>query len=172
MLKCQFCQTTHVINTIFCNECGYCLLDKENRETDHLDVTAIAWRGGPSSQSQALISDQQPARPTLIRLKIGDKKREVEFPFNKFVYLGRMDPTVNIFPEIDLTPDGEAAKSVSRRHAGIFSQSGAIIIEDLASRNGTFINGNRLVPYLPEALHDGDILQLGQLLIEVYIQTF
>ena len=172
MIKCQFCQTTHVINTIFCNECGYCLLDEENRETDRLEVTAIAWRGGPTSHPEALISGQQTARPTLIRLKIGDKKREVEFPFNKFIYLGRMDPALNIFPEIDLTHDGELAHSVSRRHAGIFSQSGTIIIEDLASRNGTFINGNRLVPYLPEALHNGDMLQLGQLLIEVYIQTF
>ena len=41
------------------------------------------------------------------------------------------------------------------------------MVEDLGSINGTFINGKRLAPYLPEALHDGDQLQLGKLLIEV-----
>lgn len=85
--------------------------------------------------------------------------------------MGRLDPASNVFPEIDLTPDDDLTKSVSRRHAAVFKQGGAIVVEDLASINGTFINGKRLAPYLPEALSDGDILQLGRLLIEVKIQN-
>ncbi len=82
-----------------------------------------------------------------------------------------MDPNANIFPEIDLSHDGDLAKSVSRRHLSIYWQSGTIFIEDLGSINGTFVNGSRLAPYLPEKLNDGDMLQLGRLLVEVKIQS-
>jgi pSer/pThr/pTyr-binding forkhead associated (FHA) protein len=110
------------------------------------------------------------SRPPLIHLKIGDEKREVKILLDKFVSLGRVDPEANIFPVIDLSTEGVLAKSVSRRHAGIFYRSGTIIIEDQASINGTFVNGNRLAPYLPETLSNGDLLQLGRLLIEVRIE--
>ena len=58
-------------------------------------------------------------------------------------------------------------KDVSRKHCQINQNNESLKIRDLGSRNGTFINGKRLAPYLPEALHDGDQLQLGKLLIEV-----
>jgi pSer/pThr/pTyr-binding forkhead associated (FHA) protein len=35
--------------------------------------------------------------------------------------------------------------------------------------NGTFINGKRLDPYVPEVLKDGDTLQFGTLLAEVKV---
>ena len=40
----------------------------------------------------------------------------------------------------------------------------------MGSINGTFVNGKRLDPYLPEIINDGDILQLGKLKIEVKIK--
>jgi pSer/pThr/pTyr-binding forkhead associated (FHA) protein len=91
----------------------------------------------------------------------------VEVVLNKVIQLGRVDPKANIFPDVDLTDDGLPAQTVSRRHAGIFKQKGNLVVEDLGSVNGTFINGKRLSPYLPELLSDGDILQLGRLVINV-----
>jgi pSer/pThr/pTyr-binding forkhead associated (FHA) protein len=170
MIKCHLCQTTHVANTIFCDECGTYLLGEENRETDPLDAGTINWVGGityPYVDSPLV----QNGRTLLLYLKIGENKREVEILLNKFISLGRMDPTANIFPEIDLTYDGDLAKSVSRRHLSIYWQNGTIFIEDLGSINGTFVNGCRLAPYLPEKLNDGDVLQLGRLLIEVKFQS-
>jgi pSer/pThr/pTyr-binding forkhead associated (FHA) protein len=90
---------------------------------------------------------------------------------NKVIQLGRLDPASNIFPDVDLTPDGVQAQGVSRRHASIFKQRAAVVVEDLGSINGTFVNGKRLDPYLPETLKDGDILQLGRLLIKVNIRA-
>jgi pSer/pThr/pTyr-binding forkhead associated (FHA) protein len=43
-------------------------------------------------------------------------------------------------------------------------------VEDLGSTNGTLLNGERLSPYIPEILKDGDQLQLGKLLIEVCLE--
>jgi hypothetical protein len=73
MIKCRLCQTTHVANTIFCDECGTCLLDEENRETGPLDVGAIGWIGGPAHPN--LISAIQQNTPLLmLQLKIGSSQ--------------------------------------------------------------------------------------------------
>jgi pSer/pThr/pTyr-binding forkhead associated (FHA) protein len=100
-------------------------------------------------------------------LRIGVKKREVEIPLDKVIHLGRLSPALDVFPEIDLTDQGIFAASVSRRHARISKRGATVVIEDMDSGNGTYINGQRLSPYLPETLSDGDTLQLGQLPIEV-----
>ncbi|NIO71821.1 MAG: FHA domain-containing protein, partial [Anaerolineae bacterium] len=42
-----------------------------------------------------------------------------------------------------------------------------VFIEDLGSMNGTFVNRKKLIPYLPEALRNGDQLQLGKLMLRV-----
>jgi pSer/pThr/pTyr-binding forkhead associated (FHA) protein len=103
-------------------------------------------------------------------LNIGDKKREVEVPLNKAIHMGRLDPASDVFPEVDLTEDNGLEKGVSRRHARILKREGTVVVEDLGSINGTFINGKRLAPYLPETLKDGDSLQLGRLLIEIKLR--
>ncbi|MFQ5575789.1 MAG: FHA domain-containing protein [Anaerolineae bacterium] len=169
MIKCPFCQTTHVDNTLFCSECGTYLLEDDKRGTDPLGTSEIGWVGDTTEDPNAPASFQGTG-PLAIRLKIGDRRREVEIPLNKAIHLGRLDPASDVFPEIDLTDDGGPEKGVSRRHARILKREGTVVIEDLGSINGTFINGKRLAPYLPETLSDGDSLQIGRLLIEVELR--
>jgi diguanylate cyclase (GGDEF)-like protein len=47
---------------------------------------------------------------------------------------------------------------VSRKHAQIKLVGHQMIVEDLGSRNGTFVNGGRVTTH---ALHDGDKIQVG-----------
>jgi DNA-binding winged helix-turn-helix (wHTH) protein len=49
--------------------------------------------------------------------------------------------------------------TVSRRHARILIEGGAAILEDLASKNGTFLRGQRITA--PTPLRDGDVIRLG-----------
>lgn len=49
--------------------------------------------------------------------------------------------------------------SVSRRHARISVRGSEVVLEDLASHNGTFLGGRRIGS--PVELHDGDIIGLG-----------
>jgi two-component system, cell cycle response regulator len=57
--------------------------------------------------------------------------------------------------EIRLPDDG-----VSRHHARLISEGEHILIEDLESRNGTFLNGNKVSKMVP--LADGDKIQIGR----------
>lgn len=93
--------------------------------------------------------------------------RELEIPLTKSVCLGRIDPKEGIYPDVDLTADFAIEFGVSREHACISRRGNAVEVEDLASTNGTLLNGSQLSPYLSVPLKDGDQLQLGKLLIEV-----
>ena len=53
---------------------------------------------------------------------------------------------------------------VSQIHARVFNDAGAIIIEDIGSTNGTYVNGTRLTA--PVALRKGDRLQIGSTVLE------
>lgn len=52
------------------------------------------------------------------------------------------------------------AQGVSRRHARVMVAAGLATLEDLGSKNGTFVNGNRLTA-AAVALRDGDQLRIG-----------
>jgi ABC-type multidrug transport system ATPase subunit len=61
-------------------------------------------------------------------------------------------------PGLDVVIAATAA-NVSRQHAEIRRQESTYILVDLASFNGTFLNGRRIAS--SEILHDGDVIQLG-----------
>jgi DNA-binding winged helix-turn-helix (wHTH) protein len=50
--------------------------------------------------------------------------------------------------------------TVSRRHARILVSGGKATLEDLGSKNGTFVRGRRLT--MPSPLSDGDEIRVGQ----------
>jgi len=105
--------------------------------------------------------------PLSLKLTIPDSGRDVEVPLTKEVTIGRLDLVSASFPDVDLTTDDALDKGVSRRHAKITRHDRKVFIEDLGSINGTFVNRKKLIPYLPEALRNGDQLQLGKLMLRV-----
>jgi pSer/pThr/pTyr-binding forkhead associated (FHA) protein len=169
MIKCPFCSTNNVDNTLFCIECGTYLLEDDQRGTDPLGTAEIGWVG---NQNDDPASDGLPqgTGPLAIRFLVDESKREIELPLDKAIHIGRLDPTSDVFPEVDLTAEGGLEKGVSRRHARIIKREGTVVVEDLGSINGTILNGRRLAPYLPEPLSDKDSLQVGRLLLEVKLQ--
>lgn len=78
-------------------------------------------------------------------------------------YIGRRGQTSRSGPEIDLTGIANDV-IISRTHARIYwnwSQN-AYMLVDNDSRNGTYLNGNRLVPGVEHRLKHGDSLQLSE----------
>jgi len=78
----------------------------------------------------------------------------------EMVVLGRNSATKNIQNDIDLT-ELDVKKIISRRHAAIKREKNEFILYDLDSRNGTFINGQRLSSAQPHTLVSGDVIEFG-----------
>jgi pSer/pThr/pTyr-binding forkhead associated (FHA) protein len=169
MIKCPFCKTNNVANTIFCDQCGYFLLDNAGEETDPLESNEPAWVGEPTSYARMSAPFKSDVKPLMVRLKVKAFGQEFEVPLERSIVLGRRDPTSSICPDVDLSTKADSARTISRRHARILKENERILVEDLGSVNGTYHNGLRLTPFVPELLKHGDRLQLGRLLIEVEI---
>jgi DNA-binding winged helix-turn-helix (wHTH) protein len=73
--------------------------------------------------------------------------------------IGR-DPDVHVFLD---------HPSVSRRHARISIAAGEVVLEDLNSRNGTWINGRRITS--PTEVHDGTVIGVGPITLTVVSQS-
>ena len=82
---------------------------------------------------------------------------------NPIIY--KIKPGKNILgrkPDQDIVIADEAA---SREHAEIFFHGGQLVIFDLKSTNGTFVNRERLSK--PRVLHAGDQIRIGQQIVTV-----
>lgn len=82
--------------------------------------------------------------------------------------IGRGDAELGHFPQIDLTPYAAHELGVSRRHVRIYTRDNRVLIEDLRSANGTFINNEMLIANKPYRLRDKDKLRLGELELQVH----
>jgi two-component system cell cycle response regulator len=56
-------------------------------------------------------------------------------------------------------------KAISRRHAALRVEGETAVVEDLGSRNGTYVNGEPVED--ARRLREGDALQLGSTTLEV-----
>jgi serine/threonine-protein kinase len=137
---CGFCGGRIAADDVFCAHCG-------SRQPNAA--------GGSSALAQA--------RATAKLVVSGTTELDASFLLQKDSNLvGRTDPLSNIFPEVDLSRFDPQTK-VSRRHARIWREGEAFMVEDLGSVNGTVINDIiRLEPRQPRALDSGDRIRLGE----------
>lgn len=73
-------------------------------------------------------------------------------------------------PTINLDPYGAAKLGISRSHARIMRSSTGCTVEDLLSKNGSWLNGARIEPQVAHVLRSGDELRLGHLTLHVYFE--
>ncbi len=64
--------------------------------------------------------------------------------------------------ECDIRPLGE---EVSRRHCAVVAEGDGLTVQDLKSRNGTYVNGVRIAAKVTAA--DGDVIRVGPLELKV-----
>ncbi len=162
---CPSCSTENLLGTLFCVECGTYLPSGGPLRTEPLPEERENSEKGRGTRPAEVSSDAA----LKIELEISKSERRVMLTADTDVLLGRLDAAHGIFPEIDLTPEGSLEDGVSRRHARIFLEDTQLVVEDLDSTNGTFINDKRLEPYVSRPIHDGDTLRLGLLEIKTHI---
>jgi serine/threonine-protein kinase len=140
MVFCGFCGGRIAADDIFCAHCG----------------SRQPMAGGTSDAALA-------ARSTAKLIVAGTTELDASFLLQRDSNLvGRTDPLSNIFPEVDLSRFDPQTK-VSRRHARIWREGEAFMVEDLGSVNGTVINDIiRLEPRQPRSLDSGDRIRMGE----------
>jgi S1-C subfamily serine protease len=88
----------------------------------------------------------------VLRVVTGQRAGHVITSEGATVLIGR-DPAA----ELRFDPEGE--REVSARHATVYANQGRWWVKDLGSRNGTFVNGNRIIA--PTELRNGDRIGVG-----------
>jgi pSer/pThr/pTyr-binding forkhead associated (FHA) protein len=86
--------------------------------------------------------------------------------------IGRSEQGGESAPGLDLAAFEGWRHGVSRRHARLHhdGKSGALLITDLDSTNGTYLNERQLTANTPTRLRDGDMIRLGDLILRIYFR--
>jgi hypothetical protein len=157
---CLNCNTQYRPEDLYCGVCGWILPHAlDNERTYHVP----ARQDGPLDLQWGTGYFHTYAR-LFLRVEEGDQVIQVKFS-SLMAILGRQTPAEPV--DIDLTPFGAAAMGVSRRHAQINRQRDNLIIADLNSSNGSYLNRERLIPGRGYPLRNRAILQLGKLVLRV-----
>ncbi len=155
MIQCRHCQSRQLDGTLFCTECGASLVQARKAQ-------AVGMRHMPSRPVPA-----EPAASPSLTLIVQPSGRRISLTLEDELLIGRADDGRGIIPDIDLGRDGGFDAGVSRRHAIVSYRNSTVQIEDLASANGTFVNGRQLAPATPAPLHHGDEVRCGALKLRI-----
>jgi len=106
------------------------------------------------------------ANSTLVMLVQGQKKPMEAYPRSQLI-IGRASPLNPKPVNIDLTAFNGEELGISRNHAQLRCQDNMLLLVDLKSPNGTFINELRLYPNEARVLRSGDEVRLGKMVIRI-----
>ena len=168
MIICSNCQHKNVAGAVYCAECGAQLDGVETlitqAITDEQIETELKKKGG---------RPEAPAIPanSWLSLHLMDSGKILPLASRNEFTLGRLSEGQPIMPDIDLTPYQAYASGVSRLHAVVKRDVNRVMVMDLGSSNGTYLNGRRLNPHTEESLNHGDIVALGKLKIQVLLRN-
>jgi hypothetical protein len=78
------------------------------------------------------------------------------------IVIGRKSIGEELMLDLDLTDYDAFQSGVSRRHALLRPGIDSLMLLDMGSANGTSVNQERLKPYKPSPVADGDVISFGQ----------
>lgn len=149
---CPSCGADNAPDDVFCYNCAASLLP--------LQTDPIAEGERIEAPTPAPAVPVPMGKPFLMVVSTGAR---IPLPDKTPILIGREDPVIGTYPEIDLTPHGGQEGGVSRRHARITIEDDTFFVEDLVSSNSTFVNNQWLPPMVPHSLEDGDELRCGRI---------
>jgi hypothetical protein len=166
MIICPNCQNKEINGSIYCSKCGGQLVDT------HLITHKI--HTAEANLELERNSDRLQPPPNIplqswISIHLIDSGQILPLADRTEFTLGRSAEGQPIVPDVDLTAYNAYANGVSRLHAAIKLVKNRIVIVDLGSSNGTYVNGKRLAPYLETLVSHGDLIYLGKLKMQILI---
>lgn len=144
---CNSCGHRNPPNASFCSSCGAVLDMPDERTVVIAQVDPMQDLPGPSDNASIRLGDID-EHPVLV-IRSGDLIGN-RFTLSKDItQIGRHQDSDILLDDI----------TVSRRHAEIVRTSKSLIVRDLGSLNGTYVNQSRVDEF---ALQHGDELQVGK----------
>jgi hypothetical protein len=168
MIVCSNCKHTNMAGAMFCSECGTQLSGTNSLVTQNIST----------SQVRETVSEPAKKAPLPVinlnnwaTLHLLDTGQVLPLSDRNEFTLGRIGEGQPIMPDIDLSPYQAYASGVSRLHAVLKRDARRVMLMDLGSSNGTFVNGKRLNPNIDQPINNGDIIALGKLKIQVLLKA-
>jgi hypothetical protein len=168
MIICPNCQYKEMSGAIYCSKCGAQLLDMTI--ATHKIHTAEARQESGRQADQMTTPPPSRQLQSWISLNMIESGQILPLADRTEFTLGRSAEGQPIVPDVDLSPYNAYANGVSRLHAVIKLVNDKIVLVDLGSSNGTYLNGNRLTPYDETSIAHGDVVYLGKLKIQLLIE--
>ena len=164
MRKCQFCQFENREGAILCEKCGAILNPSDSTTLPVHSTVQI-----PSSAAfEAEFRDFQFTAGTSIAIQIHGYPQPIILDPSKQTYIfGRVQEDNESAVDFDLNPFGAYSSGVSRVHAQLNREEDTLTLTDLGSTNGTTLNGRRLQPQQNYAVHNGDEIRFGKLVVSI-----
>lgn len=168
MIMCPSCQHSEPDGTIFCNKCGAQLVRMDTLVTHTIQTDGI------STDTLALAKKRKAEAVKItgwVTLQLLDSGKILPLAEQNEFTFGRLSEGQPIMPDVDLTPYRAYESGVSRLHATLKKKENKIIITDLGSANGTFVDGKRLKADQEHELTSGNVISLGKLKIQVLFRN-
>jgi hypothetical protein len=146
-LTCPACAATVKPSDLICFTCGANLPHAAAWDDDQPAATIM---------QEYLKRDDRPSLISASVLRLSFPTGNVEVPAGTSLLLGR-DPAESL-----VAAAFAGYENVSRRHATVtMDDAGHASIRDEHSTNGTFVNGDRVLPGVAVRLADGDVVRLA-----------
>jgi hypothetical protein len=167
MNPCPKCQHKNKAGILYCESCGTMLTKGHKPLTTSLNRSVYDTRPSPQPKGGRTKISTDDA----VLLCLRDTGERIFVSLDKPVILGRSDPESSQMPDVDLVGFGAKGKGVSRFHARLEVDDNTLVLIDMDSANGTFLNGDRLIPEQPRITRDGDELRLGKLVLRILFRA-
>ncbi|MDW8325929.1 MAG: FHA domain-containing protein [Anaerolineales bacterium] len=163
MIHCPTCRQQELEGELFCSNCGARLWQLPEEDKPTLAFTSI---NKLRDTAQVL-----PAEPTTADLCLGQiallLPGQVIILEGKSQYVIGREGLEKDPPDVNLSAYGAREKGVSRKHALLRVDRRQLLLMDLGSSNGTWLNGTPLTANEPVRLESGDEIRLGRLLLRI-----
>lgn len=108
---------------------------------------------------------------TQILLYLSESSEMLVLPEKLRFVLGRVNVGQQQVPDVDLTQFNGFEYGVSSRHAALERSDEHLLLIDLDSTNGTYLDRRQLSPHQPAIVEDGAEVQLGKLTFRLYFEA-
>ncbi|OGO38243.1 MAG: hypothetical protein A2Z03_08415 [Chloroflexi bacterium RBG_16_56_8] len=168
MILCPSCKHANMAGAVFCDDCGAQLTGREEMITQSITTDQVL---GDTAAQAVNRGYQIPGdNDTWGDLHLLDTGQVLPLSKRSEFTLGRISEGQPIVPDIDLASFQAYASGVSRMHALIKRDGARVLIMDLGSANGTYLNGRRLSANMEQPLNHGDVIALGKLKMQILLK--